>query len=710
MTTNSLFKNSQAPESPARQRRFLTRFLANISMARKMGLMAFVLFLGILGITVTAYLGLQSLRYHLSNIYDFMLIPIVTISQADTALANAEVNLNNLNELINFSDATPAEIEKSIKEIEADEAVAHETITRYATEWVTTVSPEFTQQLRDAGRLDLQEQEVVALENLITATDEYEILQEEFYKSIEAGRPDETMEKATAEKLGVARQHLQELIEINNQFADISNQQAQAAYRQALLNGSVVLSFGLALGLFMSYLIVVSITSRLGDLTRSAAAMQEGDLDQAVAVAGRDEVSLLGATFNKMATQLKELFTTLEQRVADRTKALATSTEVSRRLSTILDQKQLVIEVVEQVKNAFNYYHAHIYLYDEASEELLMAGGTGEAGQTLLAREHKISKGKGLVGRAAETNATVLVSDTTKDPDWLPNPLLPETKSEVAVPISVGGQVLGVLDVQHNITDGLKQEDADLLQSIANQVAVALQNIRQYENTRKIAADMGVVANVGIATSTITESGQLLQEVADLSKKSFNLYHAHIYLLNEAGDALELSAGAGEVGRKMVSEKRSIPLDSEQSLVARAVRTRAGVVVNDITGAPDFLPNPLLPNTRSEMAVPMIIAGKVIGVLDVQSEIANRFTEVDASIQSTLASQVAVALQNVRSFAQAQLQAKREAELNLITQRIQGTTSIETALQIAAREIGRSVGKETHVMLDAAVQKISRDN
>ena len=213
---------------------------------------------------------------------------------------------------------------------------------------------------------------------------------------------------------------------------------------------------------------------------------------------------------------------------------------------------------------------------------------------------------------------------------------------------------------------------------------------------------MGVVANVGIATSTITDATLLLQEVVDLSKKSFKLYHAHIYLLNETGDTLELTSGAGEVGRQMVSEKRSIPLDSEQSLVARAARTREGVVVNDVTAAPDFLPNPLLPDTRAEMAVPMLVAGKVIGVLDVQSETVNRFTDVDVSIQSTLASQVAVALQNARSFSQTQRQAERETAVNLITQRIQSTTSIEAALQMTARELGRALGmKQTIVSLDA---------
>jgi len=478
----------------------------------------------------------------------------------------------------------------------------------------------------------------------------------------------------------------------------------------SLFQAAILILIGLLVGaMFLSIGMSQVIAAPLNRLTQTAEQISSGNLSARAVVASQDESGILASAFNRMADQLNETLSSLEQRVAERTKALATSTEISRRLSTILDQKQLVIEVVEQVKNAFNYYHAHIYLINDTGEELLMAGGTGEAGQSLLARGHKISKGKGLVGRAAETNISVLASDTTKDPTWLPNSLLPETKSEVAVPISIGNKVLGVLDVQNNVTDGLKQEDADLLQSIASQVAVALQNIRQYENTQKIAADMGVVANVSIATSTITEPGHLLQNVVDLSKKSFNLYHAHIYLLNEAGDSLELTSGAGEVGKQMVSEKRSITLDSEQSLVARAARTHEGVVVNNVTAVTDFLPHPLLPDTRSEMAVPMIVAGKVIGVLDVQSEMVNRFTDVDVSIQTTLASQVAVALQNARSFSQSQRLAERETMLNAISQKIQSTATIEAALQTAARELGHALGmRQTLVALESSALSSSK--
>jgi PAS domain S-box-containing protein len=197
------------------------------------------------------------------------------------------------------------------------------------------------------------------------------------------------------------------------------------------------------------------------------------------------------------------------------------------------------------------------------------------------------------------------------------------------------------------------------IQLVINQVQVSnreLQNLstaleqRVAERTKALTS----VAEISTATSTILDIDKLLQQVVDLAKERFGLYHAHIYLLNETDNTLVLTSGAGEIGRQMVAEKRSIPFDREQSLVARAARERKGVTVNDVTQAPDFLPHPLLPNTRAELAVPMMVGDQVLGVFDVQSEVVGRFTEADIAVQTTLASQVASAVQNARSYTEIQ--------------------------------------------------------
>ena len=265
-------------------------------------------------------------------------------------------------------------------------------------------------------------------------------------------------------------------------------------------------------------------------LTDKAKEFAQGNLDARAEVTSNDELGLLANTFNDMAAEMKSSLTNLERRVADRTRALETSIEVSRELSNILDQQELTGQVVKSVQSAFDYYHVHIYLFDEWREYLVLSGGTGDAGLAMMSANHKIAKGKGLVGRAAETNDVVLVADVEQDAQWIANPLLPETKAEAAVPIAVGDQVLGVLDVQHNVSGGLTQDDVTLLQSIAGQVAIALQNARLYQHAQSQAQRSLLINEINQKIQRSVTVEQILQVTAEELGKAMDARRTTVQL------------------------------------------------------------------------------------------------------------------------------------------------------------------------------------
>lgn len=229
-----------------------------------------------------------------------------------------------------------------------------------------------------------------------------------------------------------------------------------------------------------------------------------------------------------------------------------------------------------------------------------------------------------------------------------------------------------------------------------NPLAGAASNEAQAALSRR-AVELETVFRVSAAAATTLNVDTLLQTVVNMTKDNFDLYHAHIYLFNPVGGTLNLTAGAGKIGRDMVKQGWSIPLDRTDSIVAQAGRNRSGVIANNVQSAPEFLPNPLLPDTQSELAVPMLIGNRLLGVLDVQSDQVGFFTEDNVRIQSTLAAQVAVALQNANLYQETQSTLKEIESLYNASRRI--NESIDLQEVVAAVAAGGSVPAIDRILL-----------
>ncbi len=246
--------------------------------------------------------------------------------------------------------------------------------------------------------------------------------------------------------------------------------------------------------LFTSLIIVLSfqftILSRITKVLRVLGRVEAGELSARVAgKISSDEIGGLQQGVNSMATQLEDVVNSLEQRVQARTQRLEVAASLSERLNAILDIDQLLAELVNQIKESFDYYHVHIYLFAAGDDgpNLVLRAGVGEAGAKMKAAGHSIplDASTSLVAQTARSGKVVRVDNVQETEGWLPNPLLPDTQSEMAVPIIREEKVVGVLDVQGEQIGGLDEGDANLLRSLAGHVAVALTNARLFREIRQ---------------------------------------------------------------------------------------------------------------------------------------------------------------------------------------------------------------------------------
>ncbi|MEW5957341.1 MAG: GAF domain-containing protein [Chloroflexota bacterium] len=430
------------------------------------------------------------------------------------------------------------------------------------------------------------------------------------------------------------------------------------ALGQENLTSAVMAQF-LVLGLLASLIVVIaslvvnrSIATTLASLARTATQIAGGDLNaQAPLIVRSDEVGQLAVAFSSMTAQLREVIGSLEQRVADRTRRLEIAAALSEQLTAVLKLDELLAEVVNQIKDSFNYYHAQIYLLDDKRARLVLAEGTGQAGVEMKAKGHNISleAPTSLVARAARTGEIVRVDNVRLAADWLSNPLLPQTWSEMAVPIILEGQAVGVLDVQEDKIAGLDENDANLLRSLANQVAVAIRNARLFQQVETALAEAYRSQERYIQQSWEKFRGQAMGSQ---------------YLYVQPGAALP-----DEAGRQTLVEIQQQALS----------QTRPAVV-----------PIKEGPVAKQAVVVPINLRGQTIGALQLHLPgEKQQWTDNDMAVIETVIDQFAQIAENLRLFEETRERASREQAIREVTEKLRAAPTLDNLLTIASRELGR---------------------
>jgi len=268
----------------------------------------------------------------------------------------------------------------------------------------------------------------------------------------------------------------------------------QGALRSLQIQILVAAFVALLLGVGLTQLLSRSVSDPIHKIIAVLNKVEMGDLNSRVNVSATDEVGELAIHFNRMISRLETLQGTLESQVAERTEQLKATIEVSRVASTILDPDELINKVVNLITNRFGYYYTAIFLIDESGQWAVLKQATGTAGSTLKSRGHRLPLGgKSMVETTISTHQARIALDVGSEPVRFENPLLPDTRSEIALPLMVADRIIGVLDVQSEQGAAFNEQDIDTLQGMANSVATALENARLFRDTQKSLEELRLI-------------------------------------------------------------------------------------------------------------------------------------------------------------------------------------------------------------------------
>jgi len=268
----------------------------------------------------------------------------------------------------------------------------------------------------------------------------------------------------------------------------------QGALRSLQVQILIAAFVALLLGLGFSVLLSKSVSDPIHQIIAILNKVESGDLKVRANVNATDEVGELAMHLNRMVSRLDTLQGTLESRVAVRTEQLQATIEVIHVANTILAPDELINKVVNLITDRFGYYYTAIFLIDESRQWAVLKDATGTAGLTLKSRGHRLPvSGKSMVGTAIASSHARIALDVGSEPVRFDNPLLPDTRSEIALPLMVAERVIGVLDVQSKQEAAFNEQDIETLQGMANSVATALENARLFLETQKSLEELRLI-------------------------------------------------------------------------------------------------------------------------------------------------------------------------------------------------------------------------
>ncbi|MGB7876857.1 MAG: GAF domain-containing protein [Anaerolineales bacterium] len=379
---------------------------------------------------------------------------------------------------------------------------------------------------------------------------------------------------------------------------------------------------------------------------------------------------------------------------------IQTAAEIARDISSALNLDELLLKAVNLIHERFNFYHASIFLIDSSGKNAVIREATGDAGAQLKRVGHKLSVGsKSIVGYVSGQGDPLVVNDITKDATHLPNPMLPDTRAEAAIPLKIGDRILGVLDVQSTVPYSFSPNDINTFQTLADQLAIAVNNTELFAETQEHLSQHRLLHHITTSAASGTTLEEALTSAVEGLQVTLGGDRVAILLADEDRKNLVVKAW---VGYSEEASDLTIPFGS--GITGWVAAHRKPLRINDISQDTRYIQ--VSSNSRSELAIPLIFRNDILGVLNVESEKIGAYNENDEEMLGTLAGSFAAIIANARLVDQIRKQAERERLLHEISSKIRRSTDMQTILNTTINEISRVTGvRKAHISIGSEKSK-----